>query len=143
MIIIITGIIKDVVSIIIALLDFKYYSIIFGCIIQAVLTFIFYYNKIQISPGVKYNSNSLKKYGLFQEVNLRLTLLTIFFRQPYQLLAGIITPAIQPIMSDYETKPDVIKTSVFKNHSLISRYRNAADSILLLWGRIHYFLFVW
>src|SRR5690606_26522799 len=49
-VIIISGIVKGIVSIILAALGFKYYSIIIGGIVQAIITYWYYYKKTKISP---------------------------------------------------------------------------------------------
>lgn len=135
-VIIISGVVKGIVSIVLAVLGFKYYSIIIGGIVQAIITYWYYYKKTKISPRTKFSWEPVKKIWQFSRNQFSFNFINYFSRNldsiligryldptqlafynksyqislyPNQLLAGIITPVIQPIMSDYEDRIDVIE----------------------------------
>ncbi|WP_027108687.1 lipopolysaccharide biosynthesis protein [Lacticigenium naphthae] len=136
-VVIASGIVKGIVSIILALQNFKYYSIIIGAIVQAIITYWFYYKKTKISSRVSFSWEPIKKIWLFSRNQFAFNFINYFSRNldsiligkflgptqlafynksyqislyPNQLLAGIITPVIQPIMSEYEKETKVIET---------------------------------
>lgn len=140
-ILIFTGIIKGIVSIILALMGLKYYAIILGSLVQAMMNFTFYYSKTRISPKVKFSMEPIKKIWAFSRNQFSFNFINYFSRNfdsiligrvftegalgyynksyqlslyPNQILAGIITPVIQPIMSEYEQQIDVIKDTYLK-----------------------------
>lgn len=140
-ILIYTGIIKGIVSIILGFLGFKYYAIIFGSLVQAVMNFVFYSMKTRISPKVTLNMEPIKKIWAFSRNQFGFNFINYFSRNfdsiligrvfsegqlgfynksyqlslyPNQLLAGVITPVIQPIMSQYENNRTVIKETYLK-----------------------------
>ncbi|SIO19841.1 polysaccharide transporter, PST family [Carnobacterium alterfunditum] len=140
-VVIISGIVKGIVSIILAVMGFKYYSIIIGGIVQAIINFAYYYYKTRISPFEKFKWDPIKKIWQFSKNQFSFNFINYFSRNldsiligkfldpiqlafynksyqislyPNQLLAGIITPVIQPIMSDYQEEKDVIEKVYLK-----------------------------
>lgn len=140
-ILVFTGIIKGIVSIILAFLGFKYYAIVLGSLVQAIMNFIFYYNKTRISIKVKISLDPIKKIWAFSRNQFSFNFINYFSRNfdsiligrvftsgalgyynksyqlslyPNQILAGIITPVIQPIMSEFENNLEVIKNTYLK-----------------------------
>ncbi|MDE1548163.1 lipopolysaccharide biosynthesis protein [Jeotgalibaca caeni] len=140
-ILIFSGIIKGIVSIILAFLGFKYYAIILGSLVQAMMNFVFYYRKAKVSAKVKFSFEPIKKIWAFSRNQFSFNFINYFSRNfdsiligrvftegalgyynkayqlslyPNTILAGIITPVIQPIMSEYENRRDVIKDTYLK-----------------------------
>lgn len=133
---VLSSVIKGIVSIILAYLGFKYYAIIIGGIVQAMMKFIFYYIPTKISPMTPMRKEPMIKIWSFSRNQFSFNFINYFSRNldsiligrylnagqlgyynksyqlslyPNQILAGVITPVIQPILSDYETELDVIK----------------------------------
>lgn len=140
-ILIFTGIIKGIISIILAFFGFKYYAIIIGSLVQAIMNFLFYYSKTKISPKVAFSYEPIKKIWAFSRNQFGFNFINYFSRNfdsiligrvftegalgyynksyqlslyPNTILAGVITPVIQPIMSEYENRKDVIKDTYLK-----------------------------
>lgn len=169
-ILIYTGIIRGIVSIILAFLGFKYYAIILGNLVQAIMNFLFYYSKTRISLKVKLNMAPIKKIWAFSRNQFGFNVINYFSRNfdsiligrvftegalgyynksyqlslyPNQMLAGIITPVIQPIMSQYENNITVIKNTYLKITRVLANigmplsvfsYFVGADIILFIFG---------
>lgn len=133
---VLSSVIKGIVSIILAYLGFKYYAIIIGGIVQSMMKFIFYYIPTKISPMTPMRKEPMIKIWSFSRNQFSFNFINYFSRNldsiligrylnagqlgyynksyqlslyPNQILAGVITPVIQPILSDYETELDVIK----------------------------------
>ncbi|QIK51206.1 lipopolysaccharide biosynthesis protein [Jeotgalibaca porci] len=140
-ILVLTGVIKGIVSIIFALLGFKYYAIVIGSLVQAIINFLFYYRKTKISTRIKMDLEPIKKIWAFSRNQFSFNFINYFSRNfdsiligrvfsagalgyynksyqlslyPNQILAGIITPVIQPIMSEFENNIQVIKNTYLK-----------------------------
>lgn len=167
---IVTGILQGIVSVGLALLNFKYYSIIIGGIIQAILTFTFYYRQTRISPAVAIRLEPLKKIWYFSRNQFLFNFINYFSRNldniligrylgisplafynkayqislyPNQLLTGIITPVIQPLMSEYEHDLNIIKKVYLRMTRILANigiplsvfcFFSAHDIILFLFG---------
>lgn len=164
------GIAKGIVSVILALAGAKYYSIIIGGIVQAIITFIAYYRKRRISPRVKFELQPIKKIFQFSRNQFAFNFINYFSRNfdsiligrvfspaqlgfynksyqislyPNQILAGVITPVIQPIMSDYQNDKEVIKKTYLRITRILADigvplsvfcYFAAEEIILFLFG---------
>ena len=138
---ILSSLVKGLVSIGLAYAGFKYYSIIVGGIVQAIIMFVFYYIPTKISPFVRMRKEPLIKIWRFSRNQFSFNFINYFSRNldsiligrylspgqlgyynksyqlslyPNQILAGVITPVIQPILADYETKLDVIEDVYLK-----------------------------
>ena len=140
-ILIFTGIIKGIISIILAYFGFKYYAIVLGSLAQAIMNFYFYYRKAKISPKVPFSLEPIKKIWAFSRNQFGFNFINYFSRNfdsiligrvfsegalgyynksyqlslyPNTILAGVITPVIQPIMSEYQNNKEVIKNTYLK-----------------------------
>lgn len=130
------GIAKGITSIVLALLGASYYSIIIGGIVQAGVSFVSYYSKNRISPRVVFNWEPIRKIFAFSRNQFTFNFINYFSRNfdsiligrvfnptqlgyynksyqislyPNQILAGVINPVIQPILSEYENDKELIK----------------------------------
>lgn len=167
---VIAGAISGIVSIGLALLQFNYYALILGRIVKILLVFGFYYTHTQVSPRVKLRREPIAKIWAFARNQFTFNFINYFSRNldniligrymsptqlayynrsyqislyPNQLLTGIVTPVIQPIMSDYEDKLHVIKDVYLKMVRLLANigiplsvfcFFAAEDIILFLFG---------
>lgn len=138
---VLSSVIKGIVSIVLAFLGFKYYAIIIGGIVQAMIKFVMYYIPTKVSPKTKIRKEPLLKIWQFSRNQFGFNFINYFSRNldsiligrylssvqlgyynksyqlslyPNQILAGVITPVIQPILSDYEKQLDVIKDVYLK-----------------------------
>lgn len=138
---VLSSIIKGIVSIVLAFLGFKYYAIIIGGIIQAIMKFVLYYLPNKISPRTKLRKEPLVKIWSFSRNQFGFNFINYFSRNldslligrylspgqlgyynkayqlslyPNQILAGVITPVIQPILSDYENELEIIQDVYLK-----------------------------
>lgn len=138
---IIASVVNGVVSIVLALLGFSYYSIIIGQIIQIMVTFIFYYSFTRIKLDQKVRKEPILKIWGFARNQFVFNFINYFSRNldniligrymnsaqlayynksyqislyPNQLLSGIITPVVQPIMSEYQNNLEVIKRTYLR-----------------------------
>lgn len=145
--VIISNIINALVSITLALSGASYYALIFGNIARALFLFIFYKLKTDLTFNLKLNIAPLKKiypfsknqflFNFFNYFSRNLDSILIgkfispsslaFYNKAYQLslypnqvLSNVITPVIQPIMSNYETELDKIKSVYFKITLILS-----------------------
>lgn len=143
---IIAGVINGIVSIILALFGFSYYSIIIGQIVQIFITFIMYYNYTRIKLDQKIRKEPILKIWNFSRNQFVFNFINYFSRNldniligrymnsaqlayynksyqislyPNQLLSGIITPVIQPIMSEYQNNLAVIKNTYLRTVRLL------------------------
>ncbi|SEI54112.1 polysaccharide transporter, PST family [Alkalibacterium gilvum] len=144
---IIASVINGVVAIILALLGFSYYSIIIGQIVQIVITFIMYYSYTKISLDQKVRKEPITKIWNFARNQFVFNFINYFSRNldniligrymngaqlgfynksyqislyPNQLLTGIITPVVQPIMSQYQNNLTVIKDTYLRMVRLLA-----------------------
>lgn len=169
-ILVFTGIVKGIVSIILAFFGFKYYAIILGSLVQALMNFLFYYSKTRISPKVKFSFGPIKKIWAFSRNQFSFNFINYFSRNfdsiligrvftagalgyynksyqlslyPNQILAGVITPVIQPILSEYEKDIAVIRNTYLKITRVLANigvplsvfcFFVASDIILFIFG---------
>lgn len=171
---VLSSVIKGIVSIILAFLGFKYYALIIGGIVQAMMMFIFYYLPTKISPRTKLRKDPLLKIWSFSRNQFGFNFINYFSRNldsiligrylspgqlgyynkayqlslyPNQILAGVITPVIQPILSDFENELDVIREVYLKITKILANigvplsifFFFAADNIIFIlfgdqWG---------
>ncbi|MFL2079867.1 lipopolysaccharide biosynthesis protein [Marinilactibacillus psychrotolerans] len=165
-----SNIIYGIVAIILAFLEFSYYSIIIGRMIKVLTIFIFYYMKTKINYRAKIRKEPILKIWSFARNQFLFNFINYFSRNldniligrymgnaalafygksyqtsiyPNTLLSGILNPVIQPIMSEYEDRKDVIKNVYLKVSRLLGDigvplsvfcYFAAKDIILLLFG---------
>lgn len=142
-----SNVVNAFVSIILALLGASYYSLIFGNIARALFLFVFYKLKTNLKFNLNISMQPLKKIYSFSKNQFLFNFLNYFSRNldsiligrffnptslayynkayqlslyPNQVLSSIITPVIQPIMSNYETQQDKIKNVYFKVTSILA-----------------------
>ncbi|WP_019156024.1 lipopolysaccharide biosynthesis protein [Robertmurraya massiliosenegalensis] len=141
---VISSVISGIVGITLALLNFSYYALIFSTIAKNVSMLIIIFLKTNLKILTKIRKEDLiaiysfsKNQFLFNFINyfsrnldrlligkfLNLKELSYYERAyqlslyPNQILTNVITPVIQPIMSEYEDKKEIIK----KTYLTISR----------------------
>lgn len=165
-----SNIVNALVSIVLAVLGASYYSLIFGNIARALFLFVFYKMKTDLKFNFNFSLNPLKKIYKFSKNQFLFNFLNYFSRNldsiligrffnptslayynkayqlslyPNQVLSSIITPVIQPIMSNYETQYDRIKNVYFKVTSILANigiplsvllYFSAPDIIPFIFG---------
>jgi PST family polysaccharide transporter len=142
-----SSIANGVIAITLAFMGFMYYSIIIGQIIQIFVMFVFYYAHTRISLKEKLRKEPILKIWGFARNQFVFNFINYFSRNldniligrymsatqlayynksyqislyPNQLLSGIITPVVQPIMSDYEDRPDIIKNTYLRMTRLLA-----------------------
>lgn len=165
-----SNIANAVVSIGLAFLGASYYSLIFGNIARAAFLFVFYKLQTDLKFNLKTSIEPLKKIYSFSKNQFLFNFINYFSRNldsiligkffsssslgyynksyqlslyPNQVLSSIITPVIQPIMSNYENDLDRIKSVYFKVTSVLATigaplsvflFFSAEDVILFLFG---------
>lgn len=161
---------SGIFSIVFALAGFSYYSIIIGNTVRAIFLWIAYYSKIRTRYQYKFEFDSIKKIYLFSKNQFGFNFVNYFSRnadsllvgkymsesalgfynKAYQLvlfpntyLAAIITPVIQPILSEYQTDKKIIKETYLKITNIMAMigipltvflYFSSQQIILFLFG---------
>lgn len=146
------NLVAGIIAIILALLNFKYYSLVINSVIVSFLTFLFNYktSKIKIYKGYNKNSyNKIKNYSSYQfgfsfinyfSRNLDNLLIGRFIGEsalgyydksyrlmlyPVQNLTNVISPVLHPILSDHQKDKEYIYKkylSVVKILSVVGLY---------------------
>lgn len=165
-----SNVISAVVSIAIGYLDGSYYALVFGNIIRALYLFLYYLHKSKLSLRLAFDSTPLLKIYHFSKnqflfsfinyfsINLDNILIGRFFSTsalayynkaytlslyPNQVLTSVITPVIQPIMSNYEQSIEQIKKVYFMVTTILANigiplsvflFFSAEEIILFLFG---------
>lgn len=168
---VVSNIIYGLVAIVLAVMNFSYYSIILARVVKILIMFIFYFTHSKISYRVKMKKEPIMKIWAFARNQFLFNFINYFSRNldniligrymssvplafynksyqlsvyPNQLLTGILTPVIQPIMSDYEDRVHVIKDVYLKVVRLLGNigiplsifcYFVGNDIILFLFGQ--------
>lgn len=136
MVTIISNVVSGVVSIILAFAGYSYYALIFGNIVKAMVMFIIFFIQSNMKWNFKVTLEPLKKIYSFSKNQFAFNFINYFSRNldkmligrfmnesalayydkayqvslyPNQTLTNVITPVIQPIMSEYETDRNRIK----------------------------------
>lgn len=136
MVTIISNVASGIVSIILAFAGFSYYALIFGNIVKAMVMFIIFFIQSKMKWNFKVTIEPLKKIYSFSKNQFAFNFINYFSRNldkmligrfmnesalayydkayqvslyPNQTLTNVITPVIQPIMSEYETDRTKIK----------------------------------
>lgn len=142
---VLANVLSGVVSIILAIAGFSYYSLIISNTLKAAFLFFVFYFKTKLTLSFKLDLSPIKKIFSFSKNqfvfnfinyfsgNLDKILIGRYFSTsslayydksyqlslyPNQILTNVIYPVIQPIMSDYETQMDKIK----KVYLLLTRF---------------------
>lgn len=167
---ILANIAAGVVSIVLAINGFSYYSLIISNTVKAALLFIVFYIKTDLIVQLKIDIKPLKKIFSFSKNQFLFNFINYFSRNldsvligrylsssslafydkayqvslyPNQILTNVISPVIQPIMSDYETDFKKIKDVYLKITSILATiglplsvflFFNSNEIILFLFG---------
>lgn len=124
------------ISIVLAFAGFSYYSLIIGNIVKAFVMFLVFFVQSKLKFHYKTNKTSLMKIYSFSKNQFAFNFINYFSRNldkmligrymsasgvayydkayqvslyPNQILTNVITPVIQPIMSEFETDTERIK----------------------------------
>jgi len=132
----ISNLISGIVTIVLAYIGFSYYSLVLNSIIQSIINFfiLFYFSKIKISIS-NFSFIPVKRISSFSLYQFLFNLVNYFSRNGDNLLIGkflgmdalgyydkayrlmlypiqgftyVITPVLQPILSDYKDKKDIV-----------------------------------
>ncbi|MFL2132962.1 lipopolysaccharide biosynthesis protein [Desemzia sp. FAM 24101] len=170
MVTILANVASGVVSIVLAFNGFSYYALIISNTVKAALLFVVFYFKTDINPQFKLDTSPLKKIFSFSKNQFLFNFINYFSRNldsmligryfsasalafydkayqvslyPNQILTNVISPVIQPIMSEYETDLQKIKTVYLKITTILASiglplsvflFFNASEIILFLFG---------
>ncbi|MFL2098020.1 lipopolysaccharide biosynthesis protein [Marinilactibacillus psychrotolerans] len=142
-----SAIVSGVVSIVLALLGFSYYSIVLGNTAKAMTLFIVFYIKTGTSVKFKLDTAPLKKIYYFSKNQFLFNFINYFSRNldnlliggtisqsalgyydkaytvslyPNQVLTSLITSVIHPIMSDYVDQTEKIKQVYLRLSNLLA-----------------------
>lgn len=168
----ISNIISGGITIVLAYKGFSYYSLVLNSIIQALLNFLmlFHFSNIKIKVK-KYSMDSIKKISHFSIYQFLFNFINYFSRNfdnivigkyiginqlgyydkayklmlyPVQNLTFVITPVLQPVLSDYKNDKDVIFNyykKIVKILALIGAFISvfcffsAKEIILIMFGK--------
>ena len=167
---ILANVASGLVSILLAVNGFSYYSLIISNTVKAALLFSVFYFKTSLKFQFKLDTKPLKKIFGFSKNQFLFNFINYFSRNldsmligryfsasslafydkayqvslyPNQILTNVISPVIQPIMSDYESNLDKIKTVYLKITTILATiglplsvflFFNANEIILFLFG---------
>lgn len=133
---VLANLLSGVISIVLAFAGYKYYSLIIGNIVKAFVMFIIFFIQSKLKFQSKTSKDSLMKIYSFSKNQFAFNFINYFSRNldkmligrfmsasavayydkayqvslyPNQILTNVITPVIQPIMSEYETDKERIK----------------------------------
>lgn len=155
---VIVYIISVIVTILLAVLGFRYYALVAQSIIAAVLTF--FWNVITTRPKFTwiFRISSLKKIASYSSYQFAFNLLNYFSRNldnlltgkyigstqlgfydksynlmqyPVGNLTGIITPVLHPILSDYQKSIDIMYVKYMKVVKLLASVGIYAQAICM------------
>jgi len=161
---------SGMVSIVLAVNGFSYYSLIISNTVKAALLFIIFYFKTNLTVRLKIDKKPLEKIFSFSKNQFLFNFINYFSRNldsmligryfsasslafydkayqvslyPNQILTNVISPVIQPIMSDYETNLEKIKSVYLKITTILATiglplsvflFFNSSDIVLFLFG---------
>lgn len=147
MVTVLANIVSGVVSIVLAIKGFSYYSLIISNTAKAGLLFLIFYLKTNLKVSLKIDTAPLKKIFSFSKNQFLFNFINYFSRNldslligryfsasslafydkayqvslyPNQILTNVISPVIQPIMSDYEKNLDKIKSVYLKITTILA-----------------------
>ena len=131
-----SNLLSGVISIVAAFLGANYYSLIIGNIIKAGFLFMMFYKQTDLKIKIKWSLAPIKKIYAFSRNQFLFNFINYFSRNldsiligaklsstslafydkayqlslyPNQVLTNVITPVVQPIMSEYEQEKSVIE----------------------------------
>lgn len=168
----VSNLIAGIVTIILAYLGFSYYALVISSIMQSMLNFfvLFYLSRIKIKFN-KFSLNTIKKISSFSMYQFLFNFINYFSRNsdniligkflgmnalgyydkayklmlyPVQNLTFIITPVLQPVLSDYQHREDIILNTYKKIVKILALlgafisvfcYFSANEIILIMFGK--------
>ena len=128
-------VISVVITIILAFLGARYYALVFQAILSAFFTYLWNYLTTKPKFKFKYNNSAVRKIASYSGFQFLFNLLNYFSRNldnllagrfigstqlgyynksytlmqyPVSNLAGVITPVLHPILSDYQDNKDIL-----------------------------------
>jgi PST family polysaccharide transporter len=144
---VVTSLFGSILSIILAMFGWKYYSIVFYSIIVALFTFLWNYKSTKLKFTMKFEVNSVKKIWGFSSFQLGFNFINYFSRNADNLLIGkfmgntplayydksyklmlypvnnltnVITPVLHPILSDFQHDKSYIYSQYLKVVKVLS-----------------------
>lgn len=167
---VLANLLSGVISIALAFAGFKYYSLIIGNIVKAFVMFLVFFIQSKLNFQFKTSKDSLMKIYSFSKNQFAFNFINYFSRNldkiligrfmsptavayydkayqvslyPNQTLTNVITPVIQPIMSEYETDKQRIKNVYLRITQVLATigvplsiflFFSASEVILFLFG---------
>lgn len=142
---VLTNVLVGILTIILAIYGFSYYSLVINSIIQSILLFSlnYYFSKIIIS--FNYNKETIKKIKSYSIYQFLFNLINYFSRNldniltgkylgvsslgyydkayrlmiyPIQYFTFVITPVLHPVLSEYQNNKDII----YENYVRITKF---------------------
>mgnify|MGYP004706590039 FL=1 len=134
-------IISGITSVFLAIEGFGVYTLIFNSILSSMLTFLLITKVSGVTPTKKLDTNPLKKVWVFSKNQFGFNFINYFSRnsdslligkfmssealgnynKSYQLLmypvtifGGVVTPILQPVLSNYQDNPEAVREVYFK-----------------------------
>lgn len=144
---IIVSVLSSILTIILALLGFKYYAIVLYSVITEFFTFIWNYKNVQLKLKLKFDMNSILKIKNFSSFQFAFSIVNYFSRNLDNLMIGkfmgsaalayydkgyklmlypvgnltnVITPILQPILSEHQDDREYIFMQYMKVVKLLS-----------------------
>lgn len=167
---IISNLVGGISAVIMALNGFSYYSLVFHSIIRNIVNLIILTVRSGARPARKIYSSDLKEISTFSRNQLLFNVINYFSRNldnlligkfispqalgfydkayqlslyPNQIFTSVITPVIQPVLSDYEKEKHVIKNTYISISNILALIGmpltvffvfSAREIILILFG---------
>ncbi|MGG4548004.1 lipopolysaccharide biosynthesis protein [Rossellomorea marisflavi] len=167
---VISSLVSGIVGVTLALAGFSYYSIIISLICKNFIFFIFIFRKSNLSLVRKFTFHDIKPIYSFSRNQFLFNLVNFFSRNldnlligkflslkalgyydkaytmtlyPNQILTNVINPVVQPIMSQHESNPIVLKNTYFSISRILGfigiplsvyLYFNSKEVIFLFFG---------
>lgn len=141
------AIMSSILTILLALIGFKYYSIVFNSIFFAFFTFIWNYHTTKLKFTFRFNMESVRKIKSYSSFQFGFNIINYFSRNADNLLIGkimgntalafydkayrtmlypvnnltnVITPVLHPILSDYQSDKQYIFNQYIKVVKILS-----------------------
>ncbi|WP_445506441.1 lipopolysaccharide biosynthesis protein [Niallia sp. 03190] len=166
---ILSTVFSGIVGILLALNNYSYFSLIISTIIKNLFCFIFFKIKVSVHFSGKIHRSTLSKIYSFSKNQFLFNFINYFSRNldniligkwmstqtlafydkaytlslyPNQLLSNVITPVLQPIMSEYEDNKKIIISSYLKITNILATIGFSLSSFMFFSSKeIIYILF--
>lgn len=136
----------SIVTVILALLGWRYYALAFQAVLSSVLTFLWNWANIKLHFHIRFNTRPIKKIFSYSSYQMGFNIINYFSRNldnlligkffgnaelgyynkayalmmyPVNNLSGVITPVLHPILSDYQDLREVMYKKYMKVFKLI------------------------